>query len=274
MADFIEVADRVWVARYPWADANVTAIAGNRGVVVVDTHASTDAGRAVLDDLRRLTSAPLFAVVNTHWHWDHTFGNAAFRAEAPDLPIHAHERAAAALAAEGADARARLVTDDPGHAEELARTDIVLPDTLFNLSAQIDLGDRVVELIHPGRGHTDGDIVVHVPDADVLLAGDLVEESAHPWIGDDSWPMEWAATRDDLLARFADSGVVPGHGVPVDSAFVARQRDELAQIARQVRSLFEAGVPLSDAAEVGEWPWDPAEPGITQALSRGYEQCR
>ena len=57
----------------------------------------------------------------------------------------------------------------------------------------LDLGDRVVELIHPGRGHTAGDLVVRVPDADVMVAGDLVEESDPPFIGDDSLPAGVAA---------------------------------------------------------------------------------
>jgi glyoxylase-like metal-dependent hydrolase (beta-lactamase superfamily II) len=101
MTDFVEVTDRVWVARYAWADVNVTAIGGERGLVVVDTHGSTVAGRIVLDDLRRLGVGPVTSVVNTHWHWDHTFGNAAFREAAHDVPIHAHEETARWLAEHG-----------------------------------------------------------------------------------------------------------------------------------------------------------------------------
>src|SRR5689334_5005724 len=129
--DFAEVADRVWVARYEWADANVTAIGSERGVVVVDTHGSTVAGRAVMDDLRRLGAGAVHAVVNTHWHWDHAFGNAAFREQDPDLPIHAHERAAAWLAERGEETKARWLEhpQDP-HAAEVAETEIVLPDRL------------------------------------------------------------------------------------------------------------------------------------------------
>ena len=57
-------------------------------------------------------------------------------------------------------------------------TEIVAAGPTFSSAPVIDLGDRMVELVHPGRGHTGGDLVVRVPDADVLLAGDLVEESA------------------------------------------------------------------------------------------------
>ena len=73
---------------------------------------------------------------------------------------------------------------------------------------ELDLGDRAVELIHPGRGHTAGDLVVRVPDADVVLGGDLVEESDPPFIGDDSWPLEWPMTLDLVMGLMTDATVV------------------------------------------------------------------
>ena len=94
MSEFTEVGDRVWVARYEWYDVNVTVVQGEAGLLVVDTHASLDAGRSVLADVRRLSSAPLVGVVNTHEHFDHTFGNAAFL-ENGAVPVIAHETAAA-----------------------------------------------------------------------------------------------------------------------------------------------------------------------------------
>lgn len=69
--------------------------------------------------------------------------------------------------------------DDP-HAEEVLATTIVPADHTFTTRATLDLGDRSVTLLHAGRGHTAGNLAVHVPDADALLAGDLVEESAPP----------------------------------------------------------------------------------------------
>lgn len=272
MPDFTEIADRVWVARYPWADVNITAIGGERGLVVVDTHGSSAAGREVIADLRRLGVAEVTAVVNSHWHWDHSFGNAAFRKHWPDLPIHAQENAALWLTERAAGVKEEMA----GHegferAEELEDTEIVVPDRVFETSAVIDLGDRVVELIHPGRGHTDGDVVVRVPDANVLHAADLIEESAHPWIGTDSWPLEWPSTLEAMLFLIAPGTVVvPGHGAPVDRAFVEAQRLELAAIEREVRRLAQAGVPAADAVAEGTWPWEATDPGLANAVTRGY----
>ena len=272
MTDFTEVADRVWVARYEWADANVTAIGSERGLVVVDTHGSTAAGRTVVEDLRRLGAGQVAAVVNTHWHWDHSFGNAAFREQDPEVPIHAHEDAARMLAEEGEAMKERFATFDDPHVEEVAATELVVPDHTFSSTRSLDLGDRLVELVFPGRGHTDGDLVVVVPDAGVVMGGDLVEESAHPFIGLDSWPLEWHGSLDVVLSLVAPTTqVVPGHGLPVDRGFVENQRDELAVIAETVRRLAADGVPLEEAVAQGEWPWE-ADRRIANACRRGYEQ--
>ncbi len=99
MADFStsrfqEVAPRVWVARYDWLDVNITLVGGERGLLVVDTHSSERAAREVVSDVRRLGACEVVAAVNTHEHFDHTFGNVVLREEYGDLPIHAHEWAA------------------------------------------------------------------------------------------------------------------------------------------------------------------------------------
>jgi glyoxylase-like metal-dependent hydrolase (beta-lactamase superfamily II) len=271
MTDFLEVADRVWVARYEWAGANVTAIGSSRGLVVVDTHGSTAAGRAVIDDVRRLGAGAVAAVVNTHWHWDHSFGNAAFREQDPEVPIHAHEDAARMLADKGEYMKARFAESEDPHRDEVAATDLVIPDQTFSSTRSLDLGDRLVELVFPGRGHTDGDILVRVPDVDVVLGGDLIEESAKPWIGLDSFPLEWHASLDVMLSLVTpETRVVPGHGVTVDRGFVETQRDELAVIGETVRRLAADGVPLEQAVAEGDWPWE-ADDRIANACRRGYE---
>jgi glyoxylase-like metal-dependent hydrolase (beta-lactamase superfamily II) len=275
MTDFTEVADRVWVARYEWFDVNVSVVAGDAGLLVVDTNASEIAARAVLDDLRRLTSAPLVAAVNTHVHFDHTFGNGVLRSEGAELV--AHEDAAAALPAHAADIRARAAAepeDDERYAA-LVATDPVVPERTFSSALTLDLGDRLVELVHPGRGHTSGDVVVRVPDADVVLTGDLVEESAErsgvPGFGSDSYPMDWPISLDLVLSLIGpDTVVVPGHGAPVDREFVQEQRAAIGIVAETIRDLAGRGVPLDQALDAADWPY-PRE-ALASAVRRGYEQ--
>jgi glyoxylase-like metal-dependent hydrolase (beta-lactamase superfamily II) len=271
MPDFAELADRVWVARYEWADANVTAILGTRGLAVVDTHGSTAAGRIVLDDLARLGVGRVAHVVNTHWHWDHTFGNAAFRETRRGIPIHAHEEAALWLADHSERIKQLYAGSTDDHRGEIAATEIVIPDQTFADRHLVDLGDRAVELVFLGRGHTSGDIVVRVPDADAVIVGDLVEESAKPWIGMDSWPLEWPATLDLLVEVLTEQTLVmPGHGTAVDRTFVQTQRDEIGMIVEMVRNLAALGVPAERAAAEGTWPWEVDE-RIHNAITRGYE---
>jgi glyoxylase-like metal-dependent hydrolase (beta-lactamase superfamily II) len=77
---FVEVADRVWVARQEWYDLNVCLVRGSDGLLVVDTQASAAAARRIVEDVRALGVGEVTAIVNTHEHFDHTFGNGAFRA--------------------------------------------------------------------------------------------------------------------------------------------------------------------------------------------------
>jgi glyoxylase-like metal-dependent hydrolase (beta-lactamase superfamily II) len=272
VADFTEVAPRVWVARYPWFDVNVTLVGGERGLLVVDTHGSGAAGRAVVADVRRLGVGEVVGVVTSHWHFDHTFGTEAFHEAYGPVPVIAHEQAAAELAEGAEQIRARYAeaTDDP-HRDDVLATTVVPPDATFSSAKVLDLGDRAVELVHPGRGHTAGDLVVRVPDADVVLAGDLVEESAPPSYGPDCWPLDWPLSLDLVLGLLTPgSVVVPGHGAPVDRGFVEEQRNQIGVVAETVRDLAGRGVPAAAALGQADWPWEAER--LKQAVRRGYDQ--
>lgn len=264
---FTEIGDRIWTARYPWHDVNVTAVGGTGGLVVVDTHSSTEAAREVIADVQALGAGPVTALVNTHDHFDHFFGNHAFREAYGDLPIHATDTAAesmhAALTTEPPENR-----DDPRWPEVVA-TPLVPADHTFSSAVALDLGDRQLELIHPGRGHTAGDLVVRIPDADVLLAGDLIEESGFPAYGEDSYPLDWPLTLDLVIGLLSpDSVVVPGHGAPVGYEFVTEQRGALGVVAETIRDLATRGIAVADALASAEWPYPTEHLGV--AVRRGY----
>jgi glyoxylase-like metal-dependent hydrolase (beta-lactamase superfamily II) len=264
------VADRVWVARQEWFDLNVCLVGGADGLLVVDTQGSARAARAIVDDVRALGLGPVTAVFNTHEHFDHTFGNGAFREAFGPVPIHAHEEAAAHTVEAGERVKERYAgsPDDP-HRDEVLATEVVVADQTFSSVRVLDLGDRRVELAHPGRGHSYGDAVVRVDDVDVLLAGDLVEESAPPAYGTDCHPLEWPGSLDVVLSLLGpDSVVVPGHGAVVDRAFVEEQRDAIAIVAQTIRDLAASGVPADQALAEAAWPF-PRE-GLSHAVALGY----
>lgn len=274
-AGFVEVADRCWVARFEFLDVNVGLVGGDRGLLVVDTHASEVEARRVVQEVRRLGAGDVVALVNTHQHFDHTFGNVVFVEEYGAPPVYAHEGAAEGLPvhAQQLQEEARADESDPRH-RDIAATRVHVPNHTFSSARIVDLGDRLVELVHPGRGHTAGDAVVRVGEVDVLFAGDLVEESALrsgvPGYGADSYPMEWPATLDLVVSMLTDdSVVVPGHGLPVDRDFVMEQRSAIGVVAETIRDLVSRGVPLDEALDATEWPYPKEE--LRHAVRRGYE---
>jgi glyoxylase-like metal-dependent hydrolase (beta-lactamase superfamily II) len=274
MARFTEVAERVWVARYDWFDVNVTLVGGERGLLVVDTHSSELAAREVVADVRRLGAGEVVGVVNTHEHFDHTFGNVVLREEYGDIEIHAHEWAAAHTLSAGERIKREYAGSADEHAAEVIATRIVAAERTFSSARTLDLGDRLVELIHPGRGHTGGDLIVRIEDADTILAGDLIEESALrngvPGFGGDCYPMEWPSTLDLVLSLITErTVVVPGHGAPVGRDFVQDQRAALGVVAETIRDLAGRGIPVDQALAEGDWPYPPEE--LAHAVRRGYE---
>jgi len=253
-----EVGDRVWVRRYESLDQTIGAIGGQGGLAVIDTRANHRLADELRDDLRQL-SGEVVAVVNTHGHWDHVFGNARF---AP-LPIWGHVRCVDFIATTGEAARARLIESYPGEADAFRDVVLTPPTEIFETSATLDLGDRQVELRYLGRGHTDNDVVALVPDASVLFAGDLLENAPAPGFGD-SYPIEWAATGRALLA-LVDGPVVPGHGDPFDRSFAERQVAELAALAQLAGDAVGGAIGLEEAIRRSPFPGDATRDALERA---------
>lgn len=273
-AGFVEIGDRCWVARWEFLDVNVGLVAGDRGLLVIDTLASEEAARRLVEQVRRLGAGEVVAVVNTHHHFDHCFGNVVLTEEYDGPTVHAHDSVPDLLAEHGPRVQREAADADgvPEHAA-VAATRLHPPSDTFSSVRVVDLGDRSVELIHPGRGHTAGDVIARVGDADVTYAGDLVEESVArsgvPGFGADCYPMEWPATLDLVIGMLTDTSVVvPGHGLPVDKEFVSEQRNAIGTVAETIRDVAGRGVPVDEAVAAAEWPY-PAEE-LADAVRRGY----
>lgn len=263
---FVEIADRCWVARHRLVDVNVGVVGGSRGLVVIDTHSSAVTARPVVEHVKALGAGEVVAIVNTHAHWDHVLGNGTFAEAYGAPPVVAHEDTAATLREHG-----QAMVDSLTDRLDMTGTTPVVPDQTFSSAKVVDLGDRIVEVAHLGRGHTGGDAVVRVPDTDVLYAGDLVEESGVPGFGDDCFPLEWPETLDLMIGMLGGgSVVVPGHGLPVDKDFVMHQRASIGAVAEGIRDLAGRGVAVEDMARETSWPY-PAE-DLQQAFLRGAAQ--
>lgn len=264
MSGWHEVGDQVYVRRHVSLDLNCGLIVGDGACLVVDTRSHDGEARDLIDAIRHLTPHP-WTVVDTHAHFDHAFGNASFR----PATIWGHRRCAERLRSRGAADRARVAAEareDPDwyeFAAAIEAVEISPPDAVIDAAATLTIGGRSVVIAHHGLGHTDGDVVVAVPAAGVLFAGDLVEEGAPPGFGD-AYPLDWPATLDGVLTR-VNGPVVPGHGAIVDAAFVRAQRDEIAMVAELARTATASGRPLGDAVRDEPFPPDVARTAFERA---------
>jgi glyoxylase-like metal-dependent hydrolase (beta-lactamase superfamily II) len=264
--DWREIADRVWVGRFEFLDQTIGVVAGSERVLIIDTRSTRGQGAELRAAVRALTPLP-HLVANTHHHWDHVLGNAAFR------PCEAwgHERCAITLLAQGEAMKARVAANFPALADDLATTPIDPPERTFAAAADLDLGGRAVALRHLGRGHTDNDIVLAVEDAAVVFAGDLIEQGAAPSAGD-GFPLEWPATLGQVLDLGGDAATyVPGHGQPVDADFVRAQLADIAFVAEAARRTDPGTAAASLAGDVARhlgWPEAMAAGMLERALGQ------
>jgi glyoxylase-like metal-dependent hydrolase (beta-lactamase superfamily II) len=266
---FTEIADRVYLLRYPVLDVNVTLVTGAGAALVVDTLSTPAQATRLAAAIRTVTREPL-TIVNTHHHFDHCFGNATLAGAG--VAVWAHEAAATHLREHGKRWQREWYEEwlptAPELAEGLAEAEIRPPDRIVHTEATLDVGGRTVLLSHWGRGHTDGDLVIRVPDADVVLAGDLVEESGPPGFGD-AYPLEWPETLAALTRVLAPTTVVvPGHGAPVDAAFVRAQHAQLSELDWLIRAGHADEAPPEAVA--AKAPFGPETALV--AIKRGYAE--
>jgi glyoxylase-like metal-dependent hydrolase (beta-lactamase superfamily II) len=259
-----QLGEGVFRRRYESLDLNVGAVLGAEGVLLIDTRASHRQAAELQDELRRITKLPVRWVLNTHYHWDHCWGNAVFK----DAQIWGHELCRSALLSRGEQARRRILeTVAEDDYDDVLDVVITPPEHTFGLQFALDIGGRVVEFRHLGRGHTDSDVVAIVADAGVMFAGDLLEEGAPPAF-DDAYPLEWPATLD-ALTGLVGGPVVPGHGDVVGREFIETQSAEIAAVAALSRASFANGL-SPDEVDFRMWP--VPEPVARVALQRAFLQ--
>jgi len=219
------LTDGVFRCRLPFLDVTVGLVVGRDGAMLIDSGTTFTEAHAIAADVRDIAGRAVSQIVLTHYHFDHILGASAF----DGAEIYCAPEVAATMTERTGHLRADAMRYG-ADADEVDRAMCALREPEHQVrSAVIDLGDRTVSVSHPGRGHTDHDLIAVVAgDRTVVFCGDLVEESGDPSVDADSDPVAWPATLDRVMAAGgAGSVYVPGHGAVVDTAFIARQRDWL-----------------------------------------------
>lgn len=276
---FTEVRPGVWHAvggDAVAAGSNGSVVVNETDVLLVDSHMTPSAARALVDDLGRITDKPVRYLVNTHFHFDHTHGNEVF---GPEVEIIAHEFTHRKLAA-GDSKRGRgydtFIGATPESVERMkARLDSLpaeeraamerrmagamavyeeseavtpTPPTLVLRDAvTLHRGGREIRLLHVGRGHTGGDVIVYLPAEKALITGDLLTGNL-PYMGD-AFVAEWVAALGEVAALDVEV-ILPGHGrAYTETARVEHLQLYLVDLWRQAREMHARGVSPAEAAE-------------------------
>ena len=264
-----------------WFNPNTVFIIGKQDVIVVDANISSEYTKEVLAALKKITSKPIKYVVNTHWHEDHIIGNHVYRDAFPMVQFIGHRSTLTDLPTIGATNRKGSVENGQGFidllkskiqkGEDLAGNtlteeerlgyssdiklvssylaespafQIILPTVLVDDRLELHDGTRKIEILYLGKAHTGADLVVRLPQERIVICGDLIV-SPIPLVGSTSYPLEYGATLEKLLALNA-AIIIPGHGQ------VMRDRSYLKLMIRLLNSIkeqVEASVVRGDTLE-------------------------
>lgn len=263
--------------------SNALLVVGADDVLVVDSHVSPNAANALLKSIKAVTDKPLRYLVNSHYHFDHAHGNQVLPA---DVEIIGHEYTRAKLsgalgnvleesthisftegvpgqiedlqrdiastndAEQRADLQARLAVAQ-AHLTSLREVIPTPPnitmDTRMSVFQTVMQGSREIRILHLGRGHTAGDVVVYLPEERIVFTGDLMLPSLS-YMGD-SFPLEWVDTLEALKDLDFDF-ILPGHGAPLQGKeAIGHFQSYLTDLWQKTSAMKAGGLTAEQTAE-------------------------
>jgi glyoxylase-like metal-dependent hydrolase (beta-lactamase superfamily II) len=277
---FTEVGEGLW-AFTAEGDPNSGVIIGDDSVMIVEAQATPRLANKVIEKVREVTDKPISHLVLTHYHAVRVLGASAFNAEQVIM---------------GEDARAMVIErgqeDWDSEFQRFPRLfeghesipGLTYPTTTFSEDMTIYLGNRQINLMHLGRAHTAGDIVIHVPDQNVMFTGDIVEYHSACYCGDGHFG-EWGDTLDNIKSFDVDA-IAPGRGdalVGKDmvNAAIENTRDFVASTYRPAARVAARNGSLKDAWDAVREECDPKfsdyaiyEHCLPFNVARAYDEAR
>ena len=218
---------------------NVAVYITNEGVILVDDKYDQDHD-AIMAHIKSVTAQPVKYILSTHYHEDHSGGNAKFLGTAEVIST--------------AMARKNIVNKvqaNAGITPQPARV-------VFTEETSVFLGGKEVRARHFGRGHTNGDAVIYFPALRTIHTGDLMSGNTplidYPGGGSVA---EWAKTLDNAMAGFDFDRVIPGHGPITDKAGLLTYRNNVEKLRNRATALIREGKSREDVAKAmtAEFNW-------------------
>ena len=203
---FTEVGEGLW-AFTAEGDPNSGVIIGDDSVMIVEAQATPRLANKVIECVRGVTDKPISHLVLTHYHAVRVLGASAYGAPQVIMSDTARSMVVERGQEDWDSEFQRFPRLFEGHESIPGLT---FPTTTFSDDMTVYLGNRRIDLMHLGRAHTAGDIVIHVPDQDVMFTGDIVEYHSACYCGDGHFA-DWGNTLDNIAAFDVDA-IAPGRG--------------------------------------------------------------
>jgi cyclase len=273
-----KVADGVYAAlarSQVLTNCNAAVFVNSRDVLVVDAHSKPSAAAALIAQIKKeVTTKPVRYLVNSHFHWDHTQGNAAYKTVGAKVDIIASDatkqlmtqlsrnrlqesldsvprqidglqaRLAKATSAADREYYQDLIRQLEAYQVEMKSYTLELPTITFDKSHVIKDSEGDLHIEFHGRAHTAGDIVTFSPRKRVVASGDVIIGFL-PNIGD-GYPKPWPTTINSI-GQLAFDQIIAGHGpVQHDRARMTQMRNYIEELTGLVEEGKKAGKPLAE----------------------------
>ena len=236
---------------------NVGVLATSEGSVIIDTMTLQYQGSRIREIAEDITGSPVTMIINTHYHLDHTHGNPAF---APGTRVISTARTLHHLEQTDADyfsgANAAL-----------------MPNETFDGAIDLTIGNKTIRLMHPGRGHTDGDLVALMVEEESIHMGDLFFNKHYPNIDLEAGGsvQKWGDTLDEVL-KLQFTHVIPGHGPVSDRDGIRQFQEFIRQLADIGARASTAGISLEATRQSTELTADAGYSEITMVVPIGLDR--
>jgi len=254
-----------------WDICNSGFIVGEDGVLVIDAMMVASQVRPYLEEIRTVTDKPIRYLVNTHHHVDHSFGNQFY------LPteVVSHRGCRESMITAGADVES-LSRRYPQYRDDWVQSRLTPASITYEDKMIVHLGDRVIELLHPGPAHTYGDTLVYLPREKVLFTGDVAFQYLTP-LARDGHVSNWIKVTNGILKDVNATTLVMGHGPVSGKEAVSWTLKYLRLVKRVSKSHFDQGASVEDASravrlgEYADWV-DPER--VMVNVQRLYQEFR
>ena len=237
---------------------NAGIIIGDDSVLVIDSLRVPSFARDLIQDVKTITEKPIGFVIDTHSHWDHSWGNEEF----PEATIIGHKNCYAEMIdiEWNEEWRKKVVSSNDPWSKEGNLVNITPPNMTFETSMQLYFGGRELDLKYFGRAHTSGDIYIHLPKEKIVFTGDVAQDGGVPYLGD-CYPADWPET-DNQLASLPIEKFMSGHGPIGDHNALVEAKDFIHTLVDSLKHAIADGQDSLEASsyvinemspKYGEW---------------------